>query len=255
LKLLGRIHTWEDVLESCDILRKAGFRNLNLDLMSGLPGQTLEQWQDTLHGAVALHPEHISAYSLIVEEGTPFYQKYGEDERCRQAGEDTRYLPDEETERQMYQWTCSYLKEHGFVQYEISNYAKPGRECRHNIGYWTGAEYLGLGLGSASLFGGKRFSNTRELSEYLAGDFEPREVEVLSRTAQMEEFVFLGLRMCQGISRAEFAARFGVELEAVYGQELAQLCSQGLLKQEAGFVALTREGVSVSNYVMAKFIK
>lgn len=254
LALLSRIHTWKEFLQSFGILRAAGFSNINVDLMSGLPYQKLEDWAYSLKQILRLKPEHISAYSLMVEEGTPFYQRFGQDEMRREAGEEPEALPSEEEERRMYGWTVSYLKQHGYVQYEISNYARPGMECRHNIGYWTLANYLGLGLGSASLVEGVRFSNTRDLSAYLAGDFSGQEREALSRRRQMEEFMFLGLRMRRGVSRAEFQGRFGVELEAAYGSEIARLCSQGLLEQQAGFLRLTDQGISVSNYVMAEFL-
>lgn len=254
LALLGRIHGWEDFLMSYDAVRRAGFSNLNVDLMWGLPGQTLEDWAYSLERTARLRPEHISAYSLIIEEGTPFFARFWEDDRRREAGEEPEFLPTEETERQMYGHAVSYLKGRGYRQYEISNYAKPGRECRHNIGYWALEEYLGLGLGSASLVDGARFSNTRELSDYLAGDFSRKNEQRLSRREQMEEFMFLGLRMMEGVSRAEFQGRFGVAPEAVYGRELSQLCGQGLLHQHAGRIALTEEGVSVSNYVMAHFL-
>lgn len=255
LALLGRIHTWEDFLKSYDVLRRAGFSNLNVDLMSGLPHQKTEDWAYSLQQTVRLRPEHISAYSLIVEEGTPFFEQYGADERRREAGEEPRELPGEEEERRMYEWTQRYLKKHGYEQYEISNYARPGKECRHNIGYWTLVNYLGLGLGSASLVEGVRFSNTRELGAYMEGDFTEKEREVLSRKTQMEEFMFLGLRMRRGISRTEFHRKFGAEPEAVYGPEIARLCRQGLLEQQAGAFRLTEQGISVSNYVMAEFIK
>ena len=255
LALLGRIHSWRDFLESFGILRAAGFSNINVDLMSGLPYQRLEDWAYSLEQTVRQKPEHISAYRLMVEEGTPFYQHFGQDEKRREAGETPEALPAEEEERRMYGWTASYLKTQGYMQYEISNYARPGMECCHNIGYWTLVNYLGLGLGSASLVEGVRFSNPRDLSAYLAGDFSCREREVLSRGMQMEEFMFLGLRMLRGVSRAEFRSRFGVEPEAVYGSEMARLCRQGLLEQQAGFLRLTEQGISVSNYVMAEFIK
>ena len=254
LALLGRIHTYEQFLESFDFLRKAGFDNINVDVMSGLPGQSLGDWQYTLKKAVSLHPEHISAYSLIIEEGTPFCQRFSQDEKRREAGEEPRLLPTEETERAMYRWTEEYLKDHGYLHYEISNYARPGRECRHNIGYWRRENYLGLGLGSASLVENERFSNTSVLEDYLNGNYEKQEAVRLSRGEQMEEFLFLGLRLREGISRKDFYDCFGVELEGVYGDRAAALCRQGLLAQEAGRVFLTEEGISVSNYVMAQFL-
>ncbi|MCD7819512.1 MAG: radical SAM protein, partial [Lachnospiraceae bacterium] len=150
LAQLGRIHTWEIFLESYEKARQAGFRNINIDLMSALPGQTAASWEKTLRQVLQLAPEHISAYSLIIEEGTPFYQKYHEDDLRRMNGAQPLYLSSEEEERKMYVLTGALLDEAGFQHYEISNYARPGLECRHNIGYWQGTEYMGFGLGASS---------------------------------------------------------------------------------------------------------
>lgn len=255
LQLLGRIHTFDQFLISYDMIRKAGFDNVNLDLMSALPMQSLPDWQYTLQKAVSLRPEHISAYSLIIEEGTPFYTRFAEDEKRREEGKDPVLLPTEETERAMYEWTESFLTGHGYVHYEISNYARAGKECRHNMGYWQRENYLGLGLGSASLVENRRFSNTADLNSYLEGNWQKQNAENLTRQAQMEEFMFLGLRMTKGISRKKFAEYFQVELEGVYGDVIEKLCRQGLLKQQEGNVFLTEEGISVSNYVMASFLQ
>lgn len=254
LKKLGRIHSFGEFLHNYDLVRKTGFNNVNVDIMSALPGQTLEDWEYTLKEVVNLRPEHISAYSLIIEEGTPFYQSYAVDEKRREEGKEPLFLPDEETERAMYRLTGEMLLEKGYERYEISNYAKKGKECRHNIGYWTRKNYLGLGLGSASFVENVRFSNTPDLKAYLNGRFEPQEREVLQRKEQMEEFAFLGLRMMKGISRSSFAKAFGVEIEAVYGDVIQKMTVQGLVKQQAGNIFLTEEGISVSNYVMSEFI-
>lgn len=253
LRILGRIHTYAQFLESYGLLREAGFWNLNVDLMSGLPGQGLAEWEETLEKVVRLRPEHISAYGLMIEEGTPFYEKYGEDERRREAGEEPHILPSEETERAMYARTGEYLACHGYSQYEISNYARSGYACRHNIGYWRRENYLGLGLGAASLLENRRFSNTRSLAEYLSGAYGGESC-LLSRKEQMEEFVFLGLRMREGISLEEFTEEFGVPWEGIYGRQADLLCREGLLEKRAGRLSLTREGISVSNYVMAQFL-
>lgn len=254
LKKLGRIHTFEEFLHNYDLVRKSGFDNVNVDVMSALPGQTVSDWEHTLKEVLKLRPEHISAYSLIIEEGTPFYQSYAVDEQRREEGEEPLFLPDEETERAMYRLTGEMLLEKGYERYEISNYAKKGKECRHNIGYWTRKNYLGLGLGSASLVENVRFSNTSDLKEYLNGTFEPQEEEVLERKEQMEEFAFLGLRMMEGISRKRFSQTFGVEIEAVYGEVIQRMKKLGLLKQQTGNIFLTEEGISVSNYVMSEFL-
>ena len=257
LQRLGRIHTYEEFLDSFGQARAMGFKNINVDLMSALPGQKQEDWIDTLNKVLAVRPEHISAYSLMVEEGTPFYDQYGEDERRREQGEPPLYLPSEEMEREMYLITQELLRNKGYVRYEISNYTFPGRECRHNIGYWKLIPYLGLGLGSSSFLEEVRFSNTKNLKTYLSGENFSQEdcaYVFLDKRQRMEEFMFLGLRMMEGISRSVFQQMFGIKLEAVYGNVLEQLQQQGLLKQQEGRVALTEAGISVSNYVLSEFL-
>ncbi len=257
LQRLGRIHTYEEFLDSFGQARAMGFKNINVDLMSALPGQKQEDWINTLNKVLAVRPEHISAYSLMVEEGTPFYERYGEDERRREQGEPPLYLPSEEMEREMYLSTQELLRNKGYVRYEISNYAFPGRECRHNIGYWKLTPYLGLGLGSSSFLEEVRFSNTKDLKTYLSGENFSQEdcaYVFLDKRQRMEEFMFLGLRMMEGISRSVFQQMFGIKLEAVYGNVLEQLQQQGLLKQQEGRVALTEAGISVSNYVLSEFL-
>lgn len=253
LKMLGRIHSYGEFLESVRLARAAGFDNLNVDLMSALPGQTTETWMDTLRRAVQVRPEHISAYSLMIEEGTPFYERYAEAAERRSAGEDCAPLPSEEEERRMYYLTEEYLKKHGYCRYEISNYALPGRACRHNCGYWQRVEYKGFGLGAASLVGEERSSNTAEMDAYLKGKREGSR-QRLSREEQMEETMFLGLRMQKGVSEKEFAGQFGVSMQSVYGQTLDRLISQGLLKSGRGTVTLTGRGIDISNYVLAQFL-
>lgn len=254
LRELGRIHTYEDFLESYDLIRKAGFSNVNIDLMSALPYQTLKSYEKTLKRVLALKPEHISAYSLIIEEGTPFYERYEADEGLREQGKMPKVLPSEEEERLMYEMTRELLQEHGYFRYEISNYAKKGYECKHNIGYWTRENYLGLGLGSASLVTNERFSNTRELKQYLSGDFSAGDREALTKNAQMEEFMFLGLRLTNGVSQAEFLKQFGFSIDNIYGSVVAQLQKEGLLKKEKENIFLSEQGLDVSNYVMAQFL-
>ncbi|MDO5422629.1 MAG: radical SAM family heme chaperone HemW [Eubacteriales bacterium] len=254
LKLLGRIHSWAMFCESYTLAREAGFSNVNVDLMSALPGQTVESWRETLRKVLALEPEHLSAYSLIIEEGTPFYEAYGEDARRREAGDEPRFLPSEDAERQMYEDTKTLLGEAGYHRYEISNYAREGLECRHNVGYWERVDYLGLGLGASSLSQGRRFHNTNQMERYLQGNFEKEDVQVLTRKEQMEETMFLGLRLTKGVSLEAFRRKFGESCEAVYGPVLEKLTGQGLLKVEDGNVALTDHGVDVSNYCMAEFL-
>lgn len=254
LRELGRIHTYEDFLRSYDLIRKKGFSNVNIDLMAALPGQTLKSYEQTLRRVLALKPEHISAYSLIIEEGTPFYEKYEADELLREKGEKPQMLPSEETERLMYERTKELLLAHGYERYEISNYARRGYACRHNIGYWCRENYLGFGLGSASLLENERFHNTTDLTDYLGGDYLAYEQEKLDKKSQMEEFMFLGLRMTEGISTECFRQTFGLTVELVYGPVLEQQIADQLLKKEDGRIFLTERGLDVSNYVMAQFL-
>lgn len=252
LKKLGRIHTYEDFLNSFSMARRAGFDNINVDIMSALPGQDLESYKHTLEKVVKLNqsPEHISAYSLIIEEGTPFYDAY-------EAGR--LDLPSEDCEREMYTYTELFLKKHGYERYEISNYAKPGKECRHNIGYWERRDYLGFGIGAASLVDNHRFSNTLNREDYIA---EPcsryEEIQSLSIAEQMEETMFLGLRMVKGVSEERFETTFGVSLKQVYGAVIQKHEKEGLLKHynDKGehWIALTEKGLDVGNYVMADFL-
>lgn len=245
LKSLGRIHTYEEFLESFSLAREAGFQNINVDLMCALPDQTYEGWIRNLRTVAALHPEHISAYSLIIEEGTPFAKR-------------KLNLPDEDTEYRMYEDTAGILAEYGYEQYEISNYAKKGLACRHNIGYWTRKEYLGLGLGAASLWGNQRFSNTSDFSAYLKESGSPETIrenrEILSLEDEMSEFMFLGLRMTEGVSKAEFLESFGTPIESVYGKVLDKYKNMGLLEEKEGRIFLTRAGIHVSNGVMAELL-
>ena len=265
LALLGRIHTWEQFLKTYDLARKAGFSNINVDLMSALPGQTLETFSDTLKKVLALKPEHLSAYSLMIEEGTPFYERYREDEKHREAGEPTELLPDEEQEYVVTKLTQLVLMEAGYHWYEVSNFAKPGYECRHNIGYWKRADYLGIGIGAASLIDNVRYANVRDLEEYckecesLWEELNIRKTlcsstEPVTREEQMEEFMFLGLRMTEGVSRAEFEQYFGTTIEAVYGDVLRQLQKEGLLVKQEGRICLTERGMDVNNYVVEQFM-
>ena len=250
LHLLGRIHTWEEFLKSYELARKAGFENINVDLMSGLPGQTVSIYRRTLEKVMALQPEHISAYSLILEEGTPF----GESEEIQKK------IPDEETDREMYQLTKEVLAENGYERYEISNYARKGKECIHNLGYWSGIPYLGFGLGASSYFEGTRFSNEKNLEKYQKKPYVPfmmrEDYTVLSEKDEIEEFMFLGLRMCCGVSRKAFYKRFGIELQELYQDALNRLFRQKLLAEDKNHdrIYLTDLGIDISNTVLAEFL-
>ena len=262
LRLLGRIHSFETFCETYAAARQAGFSNVNIDLMSALPGQTPESWRETLNRVLALQPEHISAYSLIIEEQTPFYEKYHADDERRAKGERPQYLPSEEEEREMYEDTELLLSEAGLYRYEISNYAKPGFACFHNIGYWTGVEYAGFGLGASSLISHVRYKNTEDMQCYLlaygTGTAEAAgqvcSQEALTVQDEMEEFMFLGLRLMAGISRQQFEKKFQVTLNSVYGEVLRKLKGEQLIEEIAGYVRLTEHGIDVSNYVLAEFL-
>lgn len=277
LELLGRIHTVEEGLEAFRMAREAGFQNISVDLMSGLPGQTLEAYRESLETLIALDPEHISSYSLIIEEGTPFYDLY----------QDYWTEEQEELDRTLYELTGKLLKEAGYHRYEISNYSKPGYESKHNSSYWQGIPYYGCGLGASSLIreGNQwyRTENEGDLDRYLqlnkefmhrqlgtsavcrrmdaAGFLQDAEtnslyqhVEGISRQAAMEEFMFLGLRMTGGIFKSEFTSRFSCDIHVVYGDVLEELAEDGLLVEDERRVYLTERGLDLSNYCFSKFI-
>lgn len=244
LKQLGRIHTYEEFLESYMLAREEGFDNINIDLISAIPNQTVESWKSTVDRILKLQPEHISAYSLIVEEGTPFEKMYGED------GNRKEELPSEEEERLIYQKTKKWLQEAGYERYEISNYAKKGYACRHNLGYWERKEYLGLGLGASSLIGNVRFQNTEEMKTYLkySDDVRKRKQneEVLTKEEELEEIIFLGLRKKDGISRKE--------VDFFCGEQIEKMICQGFLEEKDGNIRLTERGIDISNYVFAEIL-
>lgn len=262
LKLLGRIHSAKDFYENYDMARKIGFSNINLDLMSALPGQTVSDIQKELEKAVEISPEHISFYGLIIEEGTYFYEKYGEEDKRREEGEESAAdeLPGEELEREMYQCISETLKEKGYVHYEISNYGKPGYQCRHNLKYWERKEYLGIGLGAASLVNNVRYGNIREFKEYMEKDFSVdrnsmiMEKEILDKKACMEEFMFLGLRKIAGIRKNDFFQEFQKTYDEVYGKVHKALLGRELIQEVGDYVRLSEKGIDVSNYVMAEYL-
>lgn len=272
LRYLGRIHTYDEFLKSFQRVRMAGFTNVNVDLISAIPGQTPESWRNTLKKTAMLKPEHISAYSLIVEERTPYYDRYGghvEMEGYEMSPEERRILmalpdlPDEDTEREMYYMTRNCLGEQGYERYEISNYARPGFECRHNVGYWTGTGYLGLGLGASSYLEGCRFHNTSDFQSYVSAHFDDKaefnqtlrqDFEQLSVKSKMEEFMFLGLRLTRGVSAEGFITRFGQSIRNVYGGVIDKLEREGLLEHKNGYYRLTERGLDLSNYAMSLFL-
>ena len=236
LRKLGRIHTWEEFLDSFHQARIAGFTNINVDLMSALPGQTRESWQETLQKVLVLNPEHISAYSLIIEEGTPFYEKYADHPEL---------LPPEDEERQMYYDTKRILAEQGYERYEISNYARKGYACRHNLGYWSRRDYKGFGLGASSLLNSVRSTVQEDLTEYLRRNFAGSN-EHLSEQDIREEYFFLGLRKMEGVDPGPYREH--------YEKLLEELQKQQLLQEKNGRICLTDYGIDVSNYVLAQFL-
>ena len=274
LKLLGRVHTMRQFEESYDLARKAGFQNINVDLISAIPGQTVASWEHTLDTVIRMNPEHISAYSLIIEEGTPFYEIYGEnakeeqDSRCEKCladdgkqmdiGKNFPKLPDEEAERCMYELTAEKLEAAGYLQYEVSNYAKPGYACRHNKGYWQRVEYLGIGTGAASLIENERYQHISDTDLYIRAngklDQIEEEKEKLDWNAQVEETMFLGLRMKEGVNKQKFRERYHREIQEVYGEVLEKLKEEGLLREEEERICLTKRGNDLSNYVLAQFL-
>lgn len=247
LRKLGRIHGVQEVLESHTLLKEAGFTNISFDLMMGLPGQTLAMWEDTLKQALALKPKHLSCYSLIIEEGTPFYE-----------AQDTLALPDEDTERDMYHLTKELLSEQGFRRYEISNFSQPGFESRHNIGYWRRKPYIGAGLGASSLLVEEvRVQNTGNIEEYLSKKFPNlwQDRQELSIEDQMAEFMFLGLRCSCGVNAETFEHQFGRSLQEVFGKAVQRHIANGLLQVTKGCISLTDKGFDLANQVFMDFLE
>ncbi len=250
LQCLGRIHTYEQFLANYRMAREEGFRNINVDLMSALPGQNLHSYGQTLARIVKLEPEHISAYSLIIEPGTPF-------------AEDTeilKQLPSEEAERRMYHYTNVILRSLGYERYEISNYSKPGYACYHNQVYWTGGEYLGFGLGASSYWNETRFHNTENPEKYIQ-KIKEKQIEAIredivpdTRRSRMEEFMFLGLRLMRGVSATDFEERFGITMQEQYGTVIDNYVEQGYLTWNQERLRLTERGIDVSNRIMADFL-
>lgn len=247
LQTLGRIHDYAAFCRTYEMARKTGFSNVNIDIMSAIPGQTVDSYRKTLENVLALEPEHISAYGMILEEGTWFYEHR----------EELPFLTEEE-DRLLYQLTGEMLAVYNYNRYEISNYAKAGYECVHNKVYWQRGDYVGFGLGAASMVNDVRWHNKRTYREYSdalqnvpAGMDD--NIQHLTREEQMEEFMFLGLRLMEGVAKSVFHKKFGVPMEIVYGETLTKLEKDGLLLAGDN-VRLTPYGIDVSNYVMAQFL-
>jgi len=258
LKSIGRIHTYEQFQDSYEMARRAGFDNINIDLIAALPNQTIASWENTVRKVIDLQPEHISAYSLILEEGTKLYTVI---EMERTNGFDR--IPCDDNEREMYYLTNELLEKAGYVHYEISNYAMPGYECRHNLSYWAPDHYLGFGIGAASYVGDVRYKNIEDIKEYIKYlsqteiiDLSKIQVDVNQLTTEnkMEEFMFLGLRRIEGISLKEFYKRFGVRYESVYGKLTKKFIEQELLLHTDDRIYLSERGIDMSNSVMCEFL-
>ena len=249
LKEIGRIHTFEQFKNNYDEARKIGFDNINIDLMFGLPNQSVEEWKRTLEDAVSLNPDHISAYSLIIEEGTCFYKLYYDDKLN---------LPNEDEERSMYLLAKEVLKEYGYHQYEISNYSKDSKECYHNKVYWKCNEYLGLGVSASSFVDEKRFKNIDDIKMYIEkinkNEDVREEIHVNDIKDDMEEFMFMGLRMMEGIKVKEFKERFGRDVFEIYDSAIKNNMKKGLLLFDSEKLYLSSKGIELSNYVMSDFI-
>ena len=268
LKLLGRIHDARTAEKTIMAARRHGFDNINIDLMFGFPSQTMESWKKTLGRALSFEPDHISFYSLQIEEGTPFYDMF-------RSG-DLEQVSDE-LNRDMYHYAVNFLQEHGYHHYEISNAALPGRECRHNLKYWTMAPYIGLGAGAHSFYGSTRRYNPSGLEEYCsmierayerrggsvpyyisgAGEDDPAETD-FSESENMDDLIsdcmFTGLRLTDGIDDREFRRMFGIGLEERFGPQIRKYTSEGLMTFEKGKLAFTKRGLDVTNSILIDFI-
>lgn len=249
LKEVGRIHSYNEFLENFNLAREVGFENINVDIMYGLPNQTVEDWKDTLETICKIKPDHISAYSLIIEEGTVFYKLYEKD---------LLKLPTEEMEREMDGLTKTILKKYGYHQYEISNYSLEGKECKHNKVYWQLKDYLGLGSSASSYVSGVRIKNIDDIEEYISKINSNEDVSdeeyINSEEDEIEEFIFMGLRMNEGISLNEFKERFNKSIESIYKDVLEKNIKNGLLEKNNCRIYLTPRGMDFSNNVMAEFI-
>ncbi|MDE6182780.1 MAG: coproporphyrinogen III oxidase, partial [Eubacteriales bacterium] len=244
LKDIGRIHTAEQFYENYNNIIKVGFNNVNVDLMFSLPNQSLINFEETLIKIVELSPEHISCYSLILEEGTKFYNMY----------ENGLLTPvEDELDREFYYKAINILEKNNYNLYEISNFAKKNKECKHNIVYWQRKEYIGFGLGASSLLNEKRITNTRNFSDYI--NFKNnKEIEILEKKHMYSEFVFLGLRMIQGISKSKFKNDFGINITDIYQKEINKFLENGLLLEKDDFIYLSKKGIDLSNVVFSEFI-
>ena len=243
LKALGRLHNF-DIFATCFAdARAAGFENISVDVMSGIPHQTPESRLETLQKVLSLAPEHISSYDLIIEEGTPFAKSL-----------DKLPLPDEEACRRMYLEGIEFLAQNGYGQYEISNFARSGYESRHNLKYWDCDEYLGFGVAAHSDFGGIRFGNSRDIDAYIAGRDITEEKGTPDQNERINEYLMLRFRLCEGVDASAFESRFGFSFEETYGKKLAPFIKSGLVCQEGSRYFFSREGMLVSNSILSEIL-
>ncbi len=249
LKSMGRVHNSNDAIDTVIAAKEAGFKNINIDLIYGLPNQTLHDWQEAIEKTLELYPDHISAYGLSLESSTPWG-------RLKEVGRLS--LPDEDLVYEMYLQVMTKLKKNGFIHYEISNYCKPGKESLHNMTYWENNSYLGVGCGAASYYGNKRYYNTNELECYIeklqTGQRPLKEVINLSREEIISETIFMNLRMLKGINLKEFFNKFHVNLTDLYENEINKLATAGLIKIEKDSLKLTSKGVPLANLVFCEFV-
>ncbi len=249
LKYLGRRHSKEDFIASVELAKKAGFININADVIFGIPGQTMKDWAKTLKVLVGLDITHISAYSLKIEEGTRFGDML-------ENGELTQV--EDELDRNMYHYAIDYLKENGFMQYELSNFAKEGYECKHNLTYWKCVDYLGLGAGAHSLLEGERFSNKYTIEKYINAiekGLKPVEERYqMEYSDRISEYMFLGLRLNQGVNNSEFKKLFDQDMFNVYEESFKELQHKKLIEICGESVSLTRLGLDLANQVFVKFV-
>lgn len=245
LNKIGRIHTYEEFLKNYSNARELGFNNINIDLMFALPEQTVKTLENTLNKIISLNPEHISLYSLIVEEKTKFYEMYTEGKLKK---------IDEDTDREMYELSNEILKKSSYNKYEISNYSKKGFECNHNVGYWILRKYVGFGVSSHSFLENKRSENTKSLKEYLTKKEKTIKNEVVTKKDMMEEFMFLGLRLTKGIKKEEFEDLFKTSIESIYKDVIIKLEKEKLLEVDKKYIRLTPKGVDLSNIVLSDFL-
>ncbi len=260
LKLLGRIHDYSSFINSLDYALRAGFINISADIMYGLPHQTIKTLRKTLSDVSRFNLKHLSVYSLIIEENTQFYNEYYDDYVTQSNGNLTSFLPSEDELSEMTDFVHAYLNNRGYKQYEISNYAKKGYECRHNIGYWKRKEYLGVGLGAASLIDEVRYKNITDIETYIKNwTFtnpinEYDEVTTLTLNERMAEFMMLGLRMTDGVSSTDFFNAFNHPLGNVYSNQIASLQDKGLIIDDGGIIKPTAKGLDLQNVIAREFV-